>query len=297
MTTRIAETSPRTFARIAGILYVALFILGPFAFFLGRTSTVVPGDPVATVDNLMAAESMFRFGMAAETAIILIEIVVSAILYVLLRPVSRPLALASTLARFAQSILQAVNLFTAVPALLVLGGASYLSVFNPDQLKAIVLLFMDVNAFIIIVWGLIFGFHLLLLGYLVYRSGFWPKFLGILLLLASFGYLAQSYGHILAPQYDDLLSTIVLITSIPGELAFTLWLLIKGIDVERWQERARVAAFGPNTNSKRKETGVKNDISQIVEPNSAHIPGHPGAAVYRPHDPATRSDVAQRLSQ
>jgi hypothetical protein len=242
MTARTAATSPRTYARIVGILYLVIFILGPFAFFLGRTGVVVPGDPAATVDNLMASESMFRLGMVAETVIVLIEIVVSALLYVLLRPVSRPLSLAAALARFAQSVLQAVNLFTAVPALLLLGGAGYLAAFEPDQLNALVLLFMDVNAFVIIIWGLIFGFHLLLLGYLVYNSGFWPRFLGILLLLASLGYLAQSYGHILAPQFDDLLATIVVVLSVPGELAFTLWLLIKGVDVERWEERAAASA-------------------------------------------------------
>jgi hypothetical protein len=138
--------------------------------------------------------------------------------------------------------LQAVNLFTAVPALLLLGGAGYLAAFEPDQLNALVLFFMDLNAFVIIIWGLLFGFHLLLLGYLVYRSGFWPRILGILLIIASLGYLAQSYGHILAPQYDDLLSTIVLVVAIPGELVFTLWLLIKGVNVERWEERARASA-------------------------------------------------------
>jgi hypothetical protein len=201
---------------MVGILYLVIFILGPFAFFLGRTGVVVPGDPAATVDTLMASEAMFRLGMVAETVIVLIEIVVSAILYVLLRPVSRPLSLASALARFAQSVLQAVNLFTAVPALLLLGGAGYLAAFEPDQLNALVLLFMDVNAFVIIIWGLIFGFHLLLLGYLVYNSGFWPRFLGILLLLGSLGYLAQSYGHLLAPRYDDLLATIVGSTQISG---------------------------------------------------------------------------------
>jgi hypothetical protein len=242
MTTRTTETSPRTYARIVGVLYLVIFILGPFAFFLGRTSVVVPGDPVATADNLMASESMFRLGIVAETVIILIEIVVSALLYVLLRPVSRPLALASALARFAQSILQAVNLITAVPALLLLGGASYLTAFDPEQLNALVQLFMDMNAFVIIIWGLLFGFHLLLLGYLVYNSGFWRRFLGILLLLASLGYLAQSYGHILTPQYDDLLSTLVVVLSVPGELAFTLWLLIKGVNVERWEERASASA-------------------------------------------------------
>jgi hypothetical protein len=240
--THTTKTSPRAYARIVGVLYLVIFLLGPFAFFMGRTSVVVPGDPTATISNLMVSESMFRFSMVAETLIILIEIVVSAMLYMLLRPVNMPLSLASALARFAQSILQAVNLFTAVPALLLLSGASYLAAFEPDQLNALVLLFMDVNAFVIIVWGLLFGFHLLLLGYLVYKSGFWPKVLGILLVIGSLGYLAQSYGHILFPQYDSILSTVVIVVAVPGELAFTVWLLWKGIDVERWEERARESA-------------------------------------------------------
>jgi hypothetical protein len=209
---------------------------------MGRTSVVVPGDPAATVGNLMVSESMFRLGMVAETLIILIEIVVSAILYVLLRPVSRPLSLASALARFAQAILQAVNLFTAVPALLLLGGAGYLAAFEPDQLNALVLLFMDVNAFVIIIWGVLFGFHLLLLGYLVYRSGFWPRLLGILLIVGGIGYLLQSYGHLLAPQFDNILATVVIVLSVPGELAFTVWLLWKGVDVEQWEKRASTSA-------------------------------------------------------
>ena len=242
MTIRAAATSARTYARIVGALYLVVFILGPFAFFLGRTSVVVPGDATATAANIMASESMFRLGMVAETAIVLVEIVVAALLYVLLRPVSRPLALASALARFAQSVLQAVNLFTAVPALLLLGGASHLTAFEPDQWNALVLLFLDMNAFMILIWGLIFGFHLLLLGYLVYRSGFWPRILGILLIIGAAGYLLQSYGHLLAPQFDDILSTVVIVLSIPGELAFTVWLLWKGVNVERWEQRALEAA-------------------------------------------------------
>ena len=237
-TTHTAGPSPRTYARIVGGLYLVIFFLGPLAFFMGRTAVVVPGDPAATINNLMASESMFRFGMVAETLIVFIEIVVSAILYMLLRPVNMPLALASALARFGQSMLQAVNLFTAVPALLVLGGAGYLTVFEPDQLNALVLLFADTNAFMITIWGLIFGFHLLLIGYLVYRSGYFPRILGILLIIGAAGYLAQSYGHILAPQYDDILSTVVIVLSIPGELLFTVYLLWKGLNVEKWEERA-----------------------------------------------------------
>jgi hypothetical protein len=233
-----AAASPQKYARVVGVLYLLIFFVGPFAFFMGRVGVVVPGDPIATVENLMASPSVFRLGIVAETVIVLVEIVVSAILYVLFIPVSKPLSLAAAFARFTQAILQAVNLFTAVPALLLLGGASYLTVFNPDQLTALVLLFADANAFMIFIWGLIFGFHLLLLGYLVYKSGFIPRILGLLLIIGGVGYLAQSYGHILAPQYDEILSTVVIVLSIPGELAFTVYLLWKGINVEKWEKRA-----------------------------------------------------------
>jgi hypothetical protein len=186
----------------------------------------------------MASETTFRLGMVAETVIVLVEIVVSAMLYVLFRTVSRSFSLAAAFARFAQAVLQAVALFTAVPALLLLGGVSYGGAFEADQANALVQLFLDTNAFMIMIWGLVFGFHLLLLGYLVYRSGFLPRILGILLIIGAFGYLAQSYGHILMPQYDEILSTVVIVLSIPGELAFTVWLLWKGVNVERWEQRA-----------------------------------------------------------
>jgi hypothetical protein len=208
---------------------------------MGRTSIVVSGDAAATVANLMASESMFRLGMVAETVIVLVEIVVSALLYVLFRSVSRPLSLAAALARFLQAAVQAVNLITAVPALLLLGGAGYVTAFAPEQWNALVLLFADTNAFMILLWGLIFGFHLLLLGVLVYRSGFLPRILGILLMIGAVGYLAQSYGHILTPQYDELLANVVIALSIPGELAFTVWLLWKGVNVERAESGIRPA--------------------------------------------------------
>jgi hypothetical protein len=238
MTTRIIGPSPQAYARIVGALYLILFFLGPLAFFMGRTSIVVPGDPAATVQNLMASESMFRIGMVAETLVVMIEIVVSGILYALFRPVNRPISLAAAFARFAQAILQSVNLFTAVPALLLLAGAGYLAVFEADQVNAIVQLFSNINAFVIFIWGLVFGLHLLLLGSLVYKSGFLPRILGILLILGGVGYLLQSYGHILVPQFDEILETVVLVLSIPGELAFTVWLLWKGVDVEKWEQRA-----------------------------------------------------------
>jgi len=238
----VEKKSIKSTARTAGILYLVIFVIAPFPFLLGRASLVVAGDAATTARNILASESVFRLGMVAESVVFLVELVLAALLYVLLKPVNRPLSLAAAFARVGEAVVQAVNLLTSILVLLLLGGASYLAVLEPEPLNALAMLFLDANAFVIMVWGLLFGFHLLLLGYLVYKSSFWPRFLGILLLVASVGYLAQSFGHMLVPQFDDVLSVAVIVLAVPGELAFTIWLLWKGVNVERWQQRAVEAA-------------------------------------------------------
>lgn len=132
----------------------------------------------------------------------------------------------------------ATNLFTSILTLVVVGGAGYLSVFEQEQQEALALLFQDANNYVILIWGLFFALHLVLLGWLVYKSGFFPKIPGILLALAGIGYFAQSFGVMVAPNLADTLETVVIVLAIPGELVFALWLLIKGVDETKWHERA-----------------------------------------------------------
>ena len=100
-------------------------------------------------------------------------------------------------------------------------------------------LFIDANQFGVMVWGLLFGLHLALLGHLIYRSGFWPRPIGALVMVASLGYLGQSYMHLAAPQHDGIFEVLVVVLAAPGELAFTIWLLWKGANVDRWYRRHR----------------------------------------------------------
>jgi hypothetical protein len=225
-------------ARIAGVLYLAIFVIYPLATSV-RSMLVVPGDAAATAQNVAVNQTLFRWGMAGESVIFLIEIVMAGFLYVLLRPVSRSLSLASALARASEGIVMAAtNLFTSILTLFVLGNTGYLAVFEQEQQDALALLFQDANNYVILIWGLFFALHLVLLGWLVYRSGFFPKILGILLALAGIGYFAQSFGVMVAPDLSDVLSTVVLVLATPGELVFALWLLIKGVDENKWQARA-----------------------------------------------------------
>lgn len=240
--TTAERRSVRRRARLAGILYLVIFVAGPFAFMLGRTSPVVAGDATATAANIVESDTMFRVGMVAETIVVGVEIVLAAILYVLLRPVSRSVSLAAAFARFGEAIVQAVNLVTGGIVLLLLSGAGYLAAFDSAQLDALAMVFVEMNDFLIMIWGLLFGLHLAMLGWLVHRSGFWPRLLGQLLMVAALGYLAQGYGHLVAPRFDDALAVAVQVLAIPGELAFTIWLLWKGIDVDRWARRRREAS-------------------------------------------------------
>jgi len=230
-------SSIKTTARVAGVLYLIIFLASPLAFMIGKGGILVPGDAAATANNLMASESLFRAGIAAETIVFIVETILAAILYVLLKPVSQSLSLAAAFARLGEAVVQAVNLLPSILAFLLVGGGSYLAVFEPEQLDALVLLSLNAFEYMILVWGFFFGLHLLLLGYLVYKSGYFPRLLGALLVLSSFGYLIESYGKFMAPQYAELFSTIVLVLGVLGELPFTVYLLWKGINVEKWEER------------------------------------------------------------
>jgi hypothetical protein len=237
--------SVRRTARWAGVLYLVIFVVAPFAFLVARSSILVEDDPAATARNLIDNEGRFRLGLAAESVVFLVEIVLAALLYAILRPVSRTISLAAAFARVAEAVVQAANLLPAGLALLAVGGAGYFASFGEEERNDLVLLALDASEFMILVWGLFFALHLLLLGYLVYRSGFLPRILGILLALASVGYFAESYGTILSPGASGTLELVVLVLAVPGELAFALWLLVKGVDEAKWSERALEAERPP----------------------------------------------------
>jgi hypothetical protein len=226
-------------ARIAGVLYLAIFVIYPLSTSV-RATLIVPGDAAATFQNVAANETLFRWGMAGESVIFLIEIVLAAVLYMLLRPVNLPLSLAAALGRASEGVVMAAtNLFTSILTLVVVGGAGYLTAFGLEQREALALLFQEANTYVILIWGLFFALHLVLLGWLVYRAEFFPRIPGVLLMLAGIGYFAQSFGTIVAPGLAGTLETVVLVLAIPGELVFALWLLIKGIDEEKWLARTQ----------------------------------------------------------
>ena len=238
-TNRTAGTSPLVYARVAGLLLLIVAILGPFSVIYVPSTLIVPGDAIATADNIRASEGLFRIGIVSDSLIFLIEIVLTVLLYVLLRPVSRALSLVAAFARLAMTIVQGINLLPYFTALLLLSGAGYLTVFKPAQSDALALVFLNAHGYGVFIWQLFFGLHLFVLGYLIFKSGYFPRILGVLVMVGALGYLIDGYGNILFPNNAEIFGVVVGVTAVFGELPFFLWLLIKGVNVQRYNEQAQ----------------------------------------------------------
>src|SRR5215213_6731425 len=226
-------------ARLAGFLWLLIAVLAPFSILYIPSTLIVPGDAATTASNILASDGLFRLGIVGDSVVVLLEIALIAVLYVLLRPVNKMLALVATFARLAMTVVMAVNVFNSLGVLLLSSDAKYLTAFEPGQLHALVLLCLNQHDSGVYIWQLIFSFQFLVLGYLVFKSGFFPRILGILLMVACLGYLMDSFG-ILYPSSGALsiASSVVLAVGVIGELSFILWLLIKGVNVEQWEIRA-----------------------------------------------------------
>ena len=238
MTTPAAETSPLVYARVAAALFLIILACSVVSMMYVPSRIVVPGDAAATAENIVASESLFRVGIAGEAILFLCEIALTVLLYVLFRPVSRTLSLVAAFARLAMTVVQGTNLLYSYAALLLLSGAGYLKAFEPGQLYALVLLLFDAHNYGAIVWGAFFGLHCLVLGYLIFKSGYFPRVLGILMVIASLGYLTDSFGNFLFAGYEGKLGWLVFVTAFAGEFPFFLWLLFKGVNVRKWHDRA-----------------------------------------------------------
>lgn len=222
-------------AKITGLLILLMAFIAPFSMIYVPATLLVPGDAATTANSVLASESLFRLAMVSDAVVFLIEIGLCALLYVLLKPVSQTLSLVATFARLAMTVIQGVNLLNHFVVLLLVSGTGYLTVFAPEQVQALILLFLNAHEAVVLIWGLAFALHLLVSGYLVYQSGYLPRIIGGLLIIAGLCYFTQSFGNMLLPQYKEIFASIGLLSIV--EIALPLWLLRKGVNVEQWHKR------------------------------------------------------------
>jgi len=236
MVDRVRETSPRLKARIAGCLYLSGILNLIAGTVIGRL--VVNGEATATAHNILAHETSYRLAFAADVITVPCYIAVTALFYDLFKPVNRSLALHAAFFGLAGSTMWALNDFFYLGPLVVLGGAH--SSAAPDQLQALALMFLDLHAQASNIVMVAFGFHVILIGYLIFRSAFLPRFLGVWLAIAGLCYLTNSFVNFLSPEFAAHLLPYILI---PGavEILLALWLLVMGVNVQRWTEQAGAA--------------------------------------------------------
>jgi hypothetical protein len=231
------ETSPQRYARIGGVLYLIIIVLGGVGEVFIRDRIVVPGNATVTAANLRAMELLWRFGIASEMFLLMITIVLGLILYVLTRPVSRDLALLALFFNLIATAIEGAYSLQLVEALFPLANAGYLKAFTPEQLYALAYLSVKSHIYGFGIALLVFGPFFLVTGYLIFKSGYFPKALGILYLMPGLGYLINGFGLILAPAYADRIFTIIAGPAFVGEASFCLWLLVKGVNIEKWEEK------------------------------------------------------------
>ncbi|HEX9330577.1 MAG TPA: DUF4386 domain-containing protein [Anaerolineales bacterium] len=183
MTYRTVETSPQVYARIGGVLYLITIILGAVEELFIRGRVIVPGDATATATNLRSMESLWRFGIASELFLGVCTITLTLILYILLKPVNRDLALLATFFSLIAIAVETAYSLQLVEALYPLGNAAYLQAFTPEQLYAMSSLSIKAHGDGFGIALLFFGCFSPIAGYLIFKSGYFPKAIGILYMI------------------------------------------------------------------------------------------------------------------
>lgn len=231
MLNRIVDLSQRKAARVAGVLYLLVIVFGVFVELVVRSRIIVPGDAATTASNIMTSEWLFRIGFASDILMILSFLLLPLAFYVLFKPVNKRLALLVVILVSVSVPLMLVNMLIYVSPLVFLSGADYLAVFSAEQLNSLAMSSFDLYTAGVLLATLFHGLWLLPLGYLVYKSGYFPRVFGVLLMLACLGFVLETVQYFLAPSLD-VITYPAYALEILGEFGFCGWLLIRGAKIQ-----------------------------------------------------------------
>lgn len=236
MTHPLTESSPSTRGRILAALYLLVIIGGIIAQVFISDRLVVRDDAAKTAANILSNRSLYRLAFTIFMIEMAAQIALSMMFYDLLKPVNRSVArMAAIMGLIASGIKTMTRLFYYVP-LILLGGAPYLSAFQPAQLEALALAFIRINSQGAAIALVFFGFETVLRGWLIFNSGFLPRFLGVLSMIGGIGWLTWLW-----PPLGSQAFTAVALFAIVGVIATSGWLFIRGVDDAKWRQRAALA--------------------------------------------------------
>jgi hypothetical protein len=226
---------------MAGFLYLIYIVITIIADVVCRSNLIVFGDAAATARNIMASEWQFRIGITGDLISAVFFLLAAWALYVLLKPVNKDLALLFLLLNVGGVAVYSINLLNQFAAVLLLSGADTLKVFQADQLQSLAMFFLDLHHNGYWIAQIFFGAWLFPLGYLVFKSGFLPRILGVVMMIHCVGWLMTTLQFFLFPGFE-IITYLTYPLGFISEFGLTLWLLIKGVNVEQWEKRALESA-------------------------------------------------------
>jgi uncharacterized protein DUF4386 len=230
---RIAKASPRSTARMAGVCQLLEALTATFGQVIVLGKLVVSDNAAATASNILGHERLFWLGFASSLIAVVFHIVYALLFYDLLKPVNRRVSLLALLVLLVASAIQAVTGLLYLAPLLVLTDGTSLSAFTAEQLRALALVFLKLNAYALNVHLVFFGLWCILTGYLIFRSTFLPRVLGVLLAISGLGWLLYLF-----PPLAYRLFPFIAAASALGEIPVEFWLMVMAVNAERWKEQA-----------------------------------------------------------
>ncbi|MFI5420671.1 MAG: DUF4386 domain-containing protein, partial [Nitrososphaerales archaeon] len=228
MIQQIAELPPRTLARIAGGLYLIVIISGFFAEGLVPSMIIVAGNPASTLQNILSHDLLYRSSIAVHLIALVCNIPLAVIFYELFKIVNRRISLLVVFFTLVGTAVEAVALLYQFQPLILLGNSQYSSAFTPSQLQVLVSMPLDLQTAGFDVTLVFFGFYCLSLGYLLFRSTFLPRVLGVLLAVGGGCYLFNSFATFLDPAFAAYLFPYIQLPSLIGEGSFCIVMFVKG---------------------------------------------------------------------
>ena len=239
MTEHFRDERPLLKARVAGGFWL-LCILAGVVGFIAQGPLTVANDAAATAANILAHESLYRLGFAANLISGLSYVGVTVFIYYVLKPVSRSLSLLAAFFGLAGVAIGGIAWVSNLVPLVLLHGDQYLSAFTTSQLQAMSMLALKVATQVFFIGMVFFGIQCISIGYLAARSTFLPRILGVLLAIGGTGYIIASFASFLLPLGASLIPFVFPVALI-GEGSLTVWLLVKGLNEQRWCEQAGIA--------------------------------------------------------
>jgi hypothetical protein len=225
------------YARIAGVLFLISMVAGGFGEAYVPSKLIFSGDTAATAANLRNFDFLYRLGFASFLIESLCDTALALILYVLLKPVNKQLSLlAAFFGLMATATFAFAELFYFAPQLIL--GRAYLNTFTPDQLNSLVLLSLKFYGYAGMIFTAYYGMAWIVRSYLIFRSSYLPKLLGVLMAIGGIGFVVRNFLLILAPAYA---SDVLLMLMFPGGVIMTVWLLVKGVNVQKWNAKENAA--------------------------------------------------------